>query len=130
MDVAGAVITAVVGFGGVTLGSLLALRNERRSRSDALLVEALNDAVAAIAEVAGGVPGAVPRYASATSRIALHGPPEIVTALRRFQDDATTGTRDGRERLIATIQIARTQLRHGKVADDDIRVLLFGPDEI
>lgn len=51
VDVTTAVIALVVGFGGVVLGALLTRRNERRSRADALLAQALSDAVAAISEV-------------------------------------------------------------------------------
>lgn len=62
-----AVIAFVVGFGGVGLGVLLARRNEQQSRAEDLLTQALNDAVAAIAEVAsGGGPNAQAHYASLT----------------------------------------------------------------
>jgi hypothetical protein len=57
------------------------------------LTQALNDAVAAIAEAAsGGGPNAQAHYASASARIALHGPPEVVDAWRRFQDEGNTVT--------------------------------------
>jgi hypothetical protein len=49
-----AVIALIVGFGGVGLGALLARRNEKRSSSERLLTQALNDGVAAIAEIAAG----------------------------------------------------------------------------
>lgn len=128
VSIAAALIALVVGFGGVILGALLTRRNDRRARADVLLVEALNDAVAAIAEVAGGGgPDALIRYASAVSRVALHAPPEVAEAWRRFQDDATTGTLAGRARLLAAIQAARHQLGHGSVSDVDLAVLLFGP---
>jgi hypothetical protein len=124
-----AVIALVVGFGGVVLGAMLTRRNERQSRADALLAQALNDAVAAISEVAHHTsPEALARYASAVSRIALHAPPEIVEAWRRFQNDATTVTEDGRVRLVAAIQAARGQLGHGSATDTDVYVLLFGHD--
>lgn len=127
MSAGTALVAVAVGFGGVGLGALLARRNERRSRSDVLLVEALNDATAAIAEVAAGAEGAQRRYASAVARIGLHAPTEVVKAFRAFQDDATTLTEDGRDRLIAALQAARQRLGHGSVSDLDLRVLLFGP---
>lgn len=128
MNLAAALIALVVGFGGVVLGALLTRSNERRSRDDALLAQALSDAVAAIAEVAFHESReALARYGSAVSRVGLHGTPEVVEAWRRFQDDATTVTEDGRNRLVASIQAARTQLGHGSVTDADLHVLLFGP---
>jgi hypothetical protein len=127
VDALGAIITFAVGLGGVTLGAMLSRRNERRARSEGLLVEALNDAVDAIAAVAGGDAGAQRRYASAVSRVALHAPPEMVTVLRRFQDDATTHSPDGRRRLLAVLQEARSQLGHAMASDEDVAVLLFGP---
>jgi hypothetical protein len=128
VSAAGALVTVAVGFGGVALGALLARRNERQSRSDVLLVEALNDATAAIAEAASGSEDAQRRYASAVARIGLHAPPEVVRAYRLFQDDATTLTDDGRDRLVAALQLARQRLGHGTVSELDLRVLLFGPD--
>jgi hypothetical protein len=128
VSVVAALVAVAVGFGGVALGALLGRRNEHRSRSDALLVDALNDAVAAIAEAAVGTEGAQQRYASAVSRIGLHAPPEVVRAFRAFQDDATTLTQDGRDRLVAAFQVARQRLGHGEVSGLDLRVLLFGPD--
>jgi len=127
VSAAAALVAVAVGFGGVVLGALLARRNERRSRSDVLLVEALNDATAAIAEAAVGTEGAQQRYASALARIGLHGSPEVVTAFRVFQDDATTLTEDGRDRLVAALQVARRRLGHGAVSELDLQVLLFGP---
>jgi hypothetical protein len=124
-----AVIALIVGFGGVVLGALLTRHNDRKSRADDLLAQAVNDAVAAIAEVAQDTsPAARARYASAVSRIALHAPPEIVEAWRRFQNDATTVTEDGRVRLVAAIQAARGQLGHGSASDPDVYVLLFVHD--
>ena len=108
-------------------GGLLARRNDRRSRSDALLVESLNDAVSAIAAAASGVPDAQTRYASATSRVVPPRPPEVVAAFRHFQDDANTFTADGRGRLIAAILEARRHLGHVPVSSADAHVLLFGP---
>jgi hypothetical protein len=94
----------VVGFGGVGLGALLTRRNERRSRAEGLLTQALNDAVAAIAEVAsGGGDEAQAHYASASARIALHGPPEVVEPWRRFQDEGTTNTEQGRACMMAAV---------------------------
>jgi hypothetical protein len=110
VSAAAALVAVAVGFGGVMLGALLARGNERRSRSDVLLVEALNDATAAIAEAAVGTEGAQQRWASALARVGLHGPPEVVTAFRAFQDDATTLTEDGRDRLVAALQVARQRL--------------------
>lgn len=130
MDAITALITFAAGLGGVILGGLLSRRNERRAHGERLLVEALNDAVTAIADVAGGEgKTAQNRYASATSRIALHASPEVVAKFRDFQNDATTATTDGRVRLIAAIQEARHELGHGQANDDDLAVLLFGNPE-
>lgn len=126
VDALGAGITFAAGVGGVGLGALLARRNERRSANDRLLVEALNDVVGAVAEVANDVPGAQAKYASATSRIALHAPPAVVRAFREFQDVPTTATREGRDRLVAALKDARQALGHGSLLDDDIATLLFG----
>jgi hypothetical protein len=124
-----AVIALIVGFGGVGLGALLARRNEKRSRSERLLTQALNDGAAAIAEIAaGGGADAQAHYASASARIALHGPPEVVEPWRRFQDEGTTNTEEGRARLVVAVQAARKALRHKMVSDADLRVLLFGSD--
>jgi hypothetical protein len=124
-----AVIAVVVGLGGVVLGALLARHNERRSRADDLLTQALNDAVAAIAEVAnGGGSDALAHYASATARVALHGPPEVVESWRLFQDEGTTNTESGRVRLVFAVQAARTTLGHQPASDADLRMLLFGSD--
>lgn len=127
MDALGAVITFIVGVGGVTLGAILARRNDRRAQAERLLVEALNDAVQAIASVAGGAgPEAQRHYASAVSRVALHGSPAVIAALRTFQDDATTLTAEGRTRLIAVVRAARAELGHRPADEDDLGVLLFG----
>lgn len=116
---------------GVTVGALLAAfltrRNEKRSTGERLLIEAINDALAAIAAVANGDQAAQAEYASAMSRIAFHAPVPVVRAFRAFQDDATTGTEDGRERLIAAITTARHSLRSDKVDSADLAVLVFGP---
>lgn len=123
-----ALIALVVGFGGVGLGALLTRRNERRSRAEGLLTQALNDPVAAIAEIAaGGGKDAQAHYASASARIALHGPPEVVEPWRRFQDEGNTNTERGRACMMAAVQAARKALGHGAVSDADLRVLLFGP---
>jgi hypothetical protein len=129
-DVLTAAIAGAAGVGGVTLGALLNRQNERRARADLLLVDALNDAVAAIAEVAHsrGASGQS-RYASATSRIGLHGSPSVVRAFRRFQDDAETGTQDGRSRLLDAIHVAREELGQAPVDDADLAILVFGPGE-
>lgn len=127
MDVPGALITFGVGVGGVVLGAALARSNQQRAAKDRLLVEALNDMVGAIAEVAGGAGGEAQwRYASAVSRVALHAPPRVVDALRRFQDDATTATPAGRARLIAVVEAARSDLGHSAIGARDLEVLLFG----
>jgi hypothetical protein len=124
-----AVIAFVVGFGGVGLGALLARRNEQQSRAEDLLTQALNDAVAAIAEVAsGGGPNAQAHYASASARIALHGPPEVVEAWRRFQDEGNTVTDEGCSQMVVAVQAARKALGHLTISDADLRVLLFGSD--
>jgi hypothetical protein len=112
---------------GAGLGAYLARRNERASHIDRLLAEALNDVVAAIADVAGGEGSpAQARYASAVSRIALHASPEVVSAFRAFQDHATTYTTDGRTRLVEALQLARADLGHKPAAPDDLQTLLFG----
>jgi hypothetical protein len=121
------VITFVVGLGGVGLGAVLARRNTKRAAGDRLLVEALNDVVGAIAEVAGGAgASAQSRYGSATARIALHASPNVVAAFRDFQDDATTTTREGRARLLRAVQVARRELGHADVDHRDLAVLFFG----
>jgi hypothetical protein len=123
-------IPLVVGVVGVVVGGLLARRNEKKAQGERLLVEALNDAATAIAEVAGGEGrSAQNRYASAVSRIALHASPSVVAEFREFQNDATTSTADGRVRLINAIQAARRELGHGDANDQDIAVLLFGDSE-
>jgi hypothetical protein len=127
MDWLSALVAFGVGLGGVAFGGFLTRRNDRKGHADRLLTEAFNDALSAITDVAGGVgDSALRRYASATSRIALHAPPRVVVKFRRFQDDATTFTADGRARFIAAVQEARRELGHGEVDDDDLGVLLFG----
>lgn len=125
-----AIVTLIVGVGGVALGAWLARRNEKRAAGERLLVEALNDAVASIAEVANGVPDAQARYASAVSRIALHASPRVANAYRRFQDVANTGTPEGRRLLVLALQEARQDLGHETLGADDLAVLLFGPHEL
>lgn len=128
MDVAQTLITIVAGAGGVSLGALLERRNQKKAQAARLLTEALNDALAAIAEVAQGAgEDAQARYASAVSRLALHASPAVVVAFRQFQDQATTVTPDGRARLLAALREARHELGHDPVNDTDIAVLLFGP---
>jgi hypothetical protein len=107
----------IVGFVGIALGAaltaLLTRQNERRSHADELLAQAVNDAIDAIAAVAAGSsPDALACYASAVSRVALHG---------------TTRTDDGRRRLVTAVQSVRAQLGHGNTADSDLHVLMFGP---
>lgn len=110
MDVLAAVVTFVVALGGVGLGAVLSRRNERRAQADRLLVEALNDAVDALAAVAAAqrrlrpemefredrdrLDAAQHRYASAVSRVALHGSPSVcggVPSLPRRRDDRDGG---------------------------------------
>jgi type II secretory pathway pseudopilin PulG len=118
----------IVGFVGIALGAaltaLLTRQNERRSHADELLAQATNDAIAL---VAAGHSEAQARYASAVSRVTLHGSPRVVATWRTFQDDATTETDDGRRRLVAAVQSVRTQLGHGDASDSDLHVLMFGP---
>jgi hypothetical protein len=122
-----AIIAFIVGLGGVMLGAFLARRNEKQATVDRLLVGALNDLVSAIAEVAQtSDTTALARYGSAASRIALHAPPNVVAAFRDFQDDPTTETLDGKVRLLNALQVARNELGHGKVSDQDMSVLMFG----
>jgi len=121
------VVTALVA--GVVLGawgSWLARRNEKKAATERLLVEALNDLVGGIADVAAKVPYAQARYASALARVGLHGSLGIVQAFRRHQDDATTITAEGRQLLVDAVQQARRELRQQHVADDALSVLLFG----
>ena len=127
MNATSALITFAVGVGGVVLGAILARRNEQRATADRLLAEALNDLVAAIAEVAGGAGSQAQwRYGSAVSRIALHASLGVVEPLRSFQDDATTGTVSGRDRLITVVNAARVELGQDTISPDDLAVLLFG----
>ena len=99
VDAVTALITFAAGLGGVILGGWLARRNEKKAQGERLLVQAMNDAATAIAEVASGEGRAAQnRYASAVSRIALHASPDVISRFRSFQDDATTSTADGRRR--------------------------------
>lgn len=130
VDAVTALITFAAGLGGVILGGWLARRNEKKAQGERLLVQAMNDAATAIAEVASGEGKAAQnRYASAVSRIALHASPDVISRFRSFQDDATTSTADGRRRLIDAVQEARKELGHGTAPSDDIAVLLFGSSE-
>jgi hypothetical protein len=62
--------------------------------------------------------------------LALHGSPEVVEAFYEFQQDANTGTADGRQRLMAALQVARRDLGHKPVDEEaHLRVLLFGSQE-
>jgi hypothetical protein len=113
MNATAALIALGVGFGGVVLGAMLTRRNDRRSHGDVLLADAANDAVRAVAAVASSNSTdahAQTAYASAVSRLALHGTPPVVAAWRSFQNDATTETTDGRVRMVAAIQATRAQL--------------------
>jgi len=130
VEVAIALGTLAVGLVGVVLGALLTRQNNKRAYGERLLVEALNDAATAIAEVAGGEgKSAQNRYASAVSRIALHASPGVIAKFRAFQDDPTTTTTDGRARLIEAFDAARKELGHKDADEEDIAVLLFGGTE-
>lgn len=124
------VIALAVGFGGVGLGALLPRRNERQSHAKGLLTQALNDAVAAIAHVAaGGGSDAQAHYASASARIALHGPREVVEPWRRFQDEGNTNTpRTVVPAWLTPSKPPERPLGHETALDEDLRVLLFGSD--
>jgi len=126
MEITAILVAFVVGLGGVLLGGYLARRNDRISRREQLLIDGLNDAISAIADISTGDKSGEARYASATSRIALHGSPTVVAAFRHFQDVADTHVTEGRDRLIAAIQLARSELGHGDARDGDIATLLFG----
>lgn len=112
---------------GVTLGSWLARRNEKRAATERLLVEAIGDAVDGVAGVAQGIPDAQARYAAALARVALHGSPEVVRAFSHHQEDATTITPGGRRRLMAAMQQARVELGGQRLDGRNLEVLLFGP---
>jgi len=130
VDAGAALIALAVGFGGVLLGAVLTRRNDRRSHTDVLLAEAANDAVRAIASVAASNStdaAAQTRYASAVARLAMHGTPPVVAAWRSFQDNATTETTEGRNRMLEAVQATRAQLGHGPASETDLHVLLFGP---
>jgi hypothetical protein len=104
----------------------LARHNEKRATAERLLVEALNDLVSGIADTANGVAGAQARYASATSRVGLHGSRQVAAAFRRFQEHGTTGTTAGRDALIEAMQAARRELGLEDADADDLAILLFG----
>jgi hypothetical protein len=125
MEVVAALAAGVV---GVSLGAWLARRNEKRSATERLLVEAISDVVDGIAGVAQGTPDAQARYAGALARVALHGSPEVVRAFSHHQEDATTITSEGRRRLIAAMQQARLELGHQRLDERDLEVLLFGAE--
>jgi hypothetical protein len=118
----------LAGIAGVVIGAFLSRRNARQDHADKLLADALNDLVAAVAEVANGDQTAQRRYASATSRIVLHGSPELVEAFCAFQVGATTADEDGRRRFKAAVQTARREFGRKPVSDEAATVLLFGPD--
>lgn len=121
-------VPIAAGLVGIVVGAALARRNARRDHADRLLADALNDLVSAIADVAGGDHDAQHRYASATSRIALHGSPALVIAFQAFQRDATTATDDGRRRLIGALRASRRELGRPPVDEDAVALLLFGPE--
>jgi hypothetical protein len=127
-QVSTAIVAAASALIGVVLGGVLNRRNEKRAETERLLVDALNDAIAAIADVAQTQSReAQARYGSAVGRIALHAPPHVITAFRRFQDDANTIDADGRSRLLTAVQLARHDLGHESADEGDLGVLLFGP---
>jgi hypothetical protein len=113
---------------GAALGAWLARRNEKKATTERLFVEAVNDVVGGIAGVAKNVPAAQAQYASALARVALHGSPDVVRAFRLHQEDATTITFEGRRLLIAAVQQSRKELGRQPLNEDDLSVLLFGPD--
>lgn len=121
------VLAFIGGVVAVAVGAWLSRRHGKRAQAERLLVEALNDAMAAIAGVASGAGVEAQRlYASAVSRIALHGSPEVVAAFRQFQDDPTTVTESGRARLVKAVHMSRAELGHRAAVDGDLRVLRFG----
>jgi len=126
MDLAQLAITFAVGLAGVALGAWLSRRNEKHAHGERLLVAALSDAVEAVADVAAGEEQAQRRYAGALARIALYASPQVIGALREFQNDATTLTRDGRERFVTAVQTVRRDLKLRSADREDITVLLFG----
>ncbi len=130
-DLGTVVIASVSALAGVSLGALLNRRNEKQAEADRLLVSALNDVVAAIAEVTQtNSSEAKARYASAMARIALYASPVLVTAFRVFQNDANTITADGRSRLANAVLAARQELGLESVNTNDVYPLLFGAGDI
>lgn len=121
------VVSMLAVLGGVVLGALLTRRHDKQATMERLLVEALNDVVGAIADAANGVPGAGARYASGMSRLALHGDAEVVRAFARFQEITNTGSKEGRDALVAAIHEARQRLKLGELRDEEVSTLLFGP---
>lgn len=123
------VAALAAGVFGVVLGAWLTRRNEERASTERLLVEAVSDVVDSIAGVAQGAPNAQARYAAALARVALHGSPEIVRAFGYHQEDGTTITPEGRQRLVVAMQQARLELGHRRLDERDLEVLLFGPTQ-
>jgi len=125
--IAAGLVAGFSALGGVSLGALLSRRNEKQAHTDRLLVDAINDAIAAVAEVAQTQSAeAQARYGGALARIALHGSPEVVAAFLAFQRDGSTVTPEGRGLLAAAVEVARRELRRGPVTTDALRILLFG----
>ncbi len=123
----GALIAFAAALAGVVAGAALARHNERRAHAGRLLTDALDDLVVAIANVVGGAGREARRaYAAANARIVLHGSPAVVDAFRALQVDPTTGTEDGRMRLLAAFQEARRELGRPPVDPKAASVLLFG----
>jgi hypothetical protein len=126
-DLGTAIIAGVSALAGVSLGALLNRRNEKKTQAERLLVNAINDAVTAIAEVAQTQSqDARARYGSALSRIALYASPTVVAAFRQFQDEANTTTVEGRALLIDAVLVARHELGEKDIDREDLHVLLFG----
>jgi hypothetical protein len=129
MNIGPTIAALGAGLVGVVLGAWLTRRNEKQAASERLLVEALSDALRAIAEIANGAGSeAQAAYASALSRLALHASPAVIGAFRAFQADATTVTADGRRRLLAALAAARAELGQPAVSQGDLAILLFGPN--
>jgi hypothetical protein len=131
MNVALPVVSFVVGILGVVLGAWMTRRNEKKATAERLLIEAVNDALKAIASNAH-VGGAETKaaYASAVSRIGFHGSPAVVSAFGRFQDDATTVTADGRRRLLAAVILTRAELGQTAADESDLSILMFGAEPL
>ncbi|MGB0871995.1 MAG: hypothetical protein ACPGWS_03625 [Solirubrobacterales bacterium] len=134
---------SIVGtFGGAFFASKLARRNTRLAESDRLLCEAVNDAVAAISDVAAlnrhgrthvdpvASMQAQARYGSAMSRVAIHASPEVIEAFAKFQRNADTGTAAGRKSLIDATNAARRSMGRADAPEEALSTLHFGASEL